>query len=134
MDAKELLKPIKPYLALIVILLITNLGFQAYWAYDHFKPDPRKTSAYDKVGELLNNKNYSEALNFCEEVLQSDPNNQDAMWGKATSLYFLERYHDARSAFVAAIDLNPTWSKQAHEFIVICNSKLENDNFIESVK
>jgi len=134
MDAKELLKPIKNYLALIVILLIANLGFQAYWVYDHFKPDPRKTSAYDKVGELLNNKNYSETLDFCEVVLQSDPNNQDAMWGKAISLYFLERYHDARSAFVATIELNPTWTKQAHEFIVICNSKLENDNFIEPVK
>ena len=131
MEINELIKPLKTYLILIVILLVANLGFQAFWVYDHFKPDPRKTSAYDKVGKFLNEKKYGEALAYCKKVLRSEPNNQDAMWGKAISLYFLERYQDARAAFVASTELNPNWTKQAHEFIVICNSKLNDNSFFE---
>ncbi len=68
----------------------------------------KDTYAYNgKINVLLKLKQYTQALDTCQQVIYLAPNNVVAYSNKGYILFKLERYSEALAAYEEAIRLNP---------------------------
>ncbi len=58
-------------------------------------------------GLLLSKKQYYEALQNYNKILEMNPKNEVALLGKGFALEYLERYEEALNAFNKALEINP---------------------------
>jgi tetratricopeptide (TPR) repeat protein len=125
---------LKKYLWIIILLITANVFLNAYWLYDKLEEDNWKTADYEQLWELMEEKKYESALKFSNKLLLTNPDDDQILWGKAESLYHLQRFEEAIVVFSMAKEIRPDWTKDADEYIAICNSKLNTQKNILSNK
>jgi tetratricopeptide (TPR) repeat protein len=110
----------------ILIFFISIIAFaEIYQSYIIFKSSKFRTSSYDRVQELVQKGNCEDLLDYSEKTLQNNPNDPNALYGKAEALYQLKRWKEAEEAFMRVKEQVPSWSSYADKYLKNIRTKLD---------
>jgi tetratricopeptide (TPR) repeat protein len=112
------LKAIVIILAIIAVL-IGHQAYQYYRATSHYQ-----TETFNKVADYLDRNDNKGLLIYAEKVLFKDPEDADALWGKAVALFRLKRYQESKTAFYKVKEVVPQWSDDVENYLNIINEKM----------
>jgi len=121
---KENINGIKKYLNCIIGILILIALINIHQSYVIHKTDKYRTSTYDKVGELWKRKDFQGLLEYSEKILQKNPKDENALFGKAEALYQLKRWEEAEEAFIKVKEHVPAWSNNVNKYLKIIRENL----------
>lgn len=85
----------------------------------------------DLVGDAKQlglDKKYEEAVAVCRRAIDLLPEKENARWGLATALYFMERYDEAIAAYGWLVKNFPGVKRYQQEFAAVLQEKVEKGN------
>jgi len=122
------LKEIRMFLIVIISLLMIIAITSVYTAYKYYQTTRWQTPVYDTVSMLLLKKDFSGLLEYSEKILKSDPNEYNALYGKAVALYNLKRWEEAEEAFIIVRERRPSYANRIDRYLRIIRQKIEAGN------
>ena len=63
-------------------------------------------------------------LRYCEQILDEDLDNIDALWGQAVALFCMQRYHESKQLFQNLKEKVPQWSEDIDNYLKIIDKKI----------
>jgi len=91
------------YLFLIFIVFLVSLGVTSSSELDDANEIELNLS---KAGDAINNKQYQDAIEYLENVLEQDPNHIEALRNKGAILAILEKYDEALVQFDKVLEID----------------------------
>ena len=94
----------------------------------YLSPNDERALAYVRLGfKLFESKKYSQAIKAFNEVIEIQPNNQYAYFGRGSSYVLLKQYQQGKTDLDKSIQLDNSVS-YAHFFRGVANGALGNKN------
>ncbi len=91
---------------LFLILILFFLPFVASTSSELDEPNEIELNL-SKAGDAINNKQFQDAINYLDNVLEQDPNHIEALRNKGAILAILEKYDEALVQFDKVLEIDP---------------------------
>lgn len=88
---------------------------------------------YKEAFALVENNNFDEAIEYCNDMIRNDPNDADGWDIKGICYFALNNFSEAILCFEKVIELDPN-DKLAEVCINNCLNILQNDEMLETLK
>lgn len=88
---------------------------------------------YKEAIALVENNNFDEAIEYCNDMIRNNPNDADGWDIKGICYFALNNFSEAISCFEKVIELDPN-DKLAEVCINNCLNILQNDEMLETLK
>jgi tetratricopeptide (TPR) repeat protein len=116
---------IESYLKAIVAILTIIAILIGYQAFQYYKATSYyQTETFNKVSEYLDSNDSNGLLLYAEKVLAKNPEDPDALWGKAVALFRLKRFGQSRQVFLKVKEVVPQWSTDVDNYLKIIEEKI----------
>ena len=88
---------------------------------------------YKEAIALVENNNFDEAIEYCNDMIRNNPNDADGWDIKGICYFALNNFSEAISCFEKVIELDPN-DNLAEVCINNCLNILQNDEMLETLK